>query len=126
MKEEIDSGLPAIGQPFSWALRKGGHVFTTHGPVTAEGKILQGSVEEQAELTLANMAATMRAAGGSLDDILQATVFLLDEQDMKIVDAVWRRHFRAPWPNRASIVVKGLVAPGMRVEVQATGIVDAS
>ena len=123
MREEIDCGLPPMGQPFSWAIRRGGMVFTTHGPVTADGRILQGSVEDQAELTLENLAAAMRAAGGSLDDVVQATVFLLDEGDMAIVDQVWSRHFREPWPNRASIVAKALVAPNMRVEVQAIGMV---
>lgn len=119
----VDSGLPQLDQPFSWTVKSGDTIYTTHGPVTPQGTILDGDITEQTELTLQNLAAAMQAGGGSLDTVQQATVYILDVADMAAVDDVWRRHFSAPWPNRATLVVKALVAPGMRVEVQATGTV---
>ena len=119
----VDSGLPQLDQPFSWTVKSSDTIYTTHGPVTPQGTILDGDVTEQTELTLQNLAAAMQAGGGSLNTVQQATVYILDVADMAAVDAVWRRYFSAPWPNRATLVVKALVAPSMRVEVQATGTI---
>lgn len=120
MRQEIDTGLPSLGQPFSWAVADGAMVYTSHGPVTAEGKILQGDITAQTELTLDNLRRAMEAAGGSLDDVLQVQLYLLDVADMKPVDAVYTQVFRAPYPSRSTAVVAALVAPGMRVELLAT------
>lgn len=119
-REEIDTGLPTPGQPFSWATRADGFVFTTHGPVLPDGSILQGDVTAQARLTLDNLGRALAAAGCGYDDVVQVQIFLVDVADMAPVDAVYRTVFRAPWPTRASLVVAGLVAPGMRIEVCAT------
>lgn len=120
MRTEIDTGLPSLGQPFSWAVRGGDMVFTSHGPVTAEGKILQGDITAQTELTLANLRHAIEAAGGTLDDVCQVQLYLLDVADMKPVDAVYAKFFRAPYPSRSTAVVAALVAPGMRIELLAT------
>ncbi len=120
MREEIDTGLPLLGQPFSWAIRDGEMVYTSHGPVTQDGKISQGDITAQAELTLANLRRAIEAAGGTLDDVRQVQLYLLDAADMKPVDAVYARFFTAPYPSRATAVVAALVAPGMRIELLAT------
>lgn len=120
MKREIDMGLPTPGQPFSWAIGSGDMLFTTHGPVTPEGGILQDTTEAQAHLTFQHFRTTVEAAGGTMDDYLQLQIFLTDPADVGPVDEVYRQYFRAPYPNRATIIVAGLVAPGMKIEV--TGI----
>ena len=115
----LTGGLGEMDQPFTWGRRVGDVVYTTHGPVTPEGTILQDGIEAQADLTLRNLAALLAEAGGTLADVVQARLYLLDVADMAPVDRVWRRHFAPPWPNRASLVVAGLVAPGMRIELTA-------
>ncbi len=120
MRQQIDTGLPSLGQPFSWAIADGQMVYTSHGPVTAEGKILQGDITAQTRLTLQNLRTAMEAAGGSMDDVLQVQLYLLDVADMKPFDAVYAEVFRAPYPSRSTAVVAALVAPGMRVELLAT------
>lgn len=120
MRQQIDTGLPSLGQPFSWAIADGQMVYTSHGPVTAEGKILQGDITAQTRLTLQNLRTAMEAAGGSMDDVLQVQLYLLDVADMKPFDAVYAEVFRTPYPSRSTAVVAELVAPGMRVELLAT------
>lgn len=122
MKEQITGGLPTPPQPFSWAIRSSGLLFVTHGPVQADGSILQGSIEEQAELTLQNFAATLHEVGADMSALVQMTVYLVDGAHMPLVDGVYQRHFSPPYPNRASLIVAGLVAPGMMIEIQ--GIAD--
>ena len=120
MKKELDIGLPTPGQPFSWAIASGDFLFTTHGPVTPEGGILQADIREQAHLTFQHFRTAIEAAGGSMDDYVQLQIFLIDPADVGPVDEVYRQYFRAPYPNRATVIVAGLVAPGMKIEV--TGV----
>ena len=54
MREIVATGLPEIGQPFSWATRGGGMLFTAHGPVRADGSIETGAPEQQIALTTLN------------------------------------------------------------------------
>ncbi|MEO7940813.1 MAG: RidA family protein [Burkholderiaceae bacterium] len=120
MRQEIDTGLPSLGQPFSWAVSDGQMVYTSHGPVTAQGKIVQGDITAQTRLTLHNLRQALEAAGGSLDDVMQVQLYLLDVADMRAVDLVYAEVFRAPYPSRSTAVVAALVAPGMRIELLAT------
>jgi enamine deaminase RidA (YjgF/YER057c/UK114 family) len=117
MKEVVDVGLPNIGQPFSWAVKAGGLLFTSHGPVRADGTIHLGSIEEQTRLTLDNVKRAVEAAGRSMSDVAQMLIYMVDETHMKTIDAIYREYFEAPWPNRSSVVAKALVVPGMLIEV---------
>jgi 2-iminobutanoate/2-iminopropanoate deaminase len=123
MKEEIDCGLPVPGQPFSWAIRVGGVLYTTHGPVRADGSVDTGPIEQQARLTLQNLQRAVHAAGGTMADVVQSQVYLTAAADSPAVDKVWRDFFAPPWPNRATIIAAALVVPGMRIEVVAQAVV---
>ncbi len=117
MKQIIDTGLPSIGQPFSWAVKAGGLLFTTHGPVRSDGSIDTGPIEQQTRLTLENIRRAVTAAGGQMSDVAQVLIYMTDEKDMPVIDSIYREFFEAPYPNRSSMAVHGLVAPGMRVEM---------
>lgn len=118
-KEVIDCGLPALAQPFSWAVKGGGLLFTAHGPVRTDGTIDTGPIEDQARLTFQNLRRALEAAGGTLADVTQVLIYMTDVQDMKAIDAVYREFFAAPYPNRSSAAVAALVVPGMKIEIVA-------
>lgn len=120
MKEVLDVNLPDVGQPFSWAVRSKGVVFTSAGPVRADGTIDTGSIEDQARLTFGNLEKAMQAAGGTLQDVAQVIIYMTDVSDMKAIDAVYREFFSAPYPSRSSAGVQ-LVVPGMKIELVAFG-----
>jgi len=124
MKEVIDVGLPDVGQPFSWAVRSGGILFTSQGPVRKDGSIDTGPIEDQARLTFSNLRAAVEAGGGTLQDITQVLIYMTDVNDMKAIDAVYREFFAPPYPSRSSAAVAALVVPGMKVEIVAFGVVD--
>ena len=119
MKEIVDVGLPALAQPFSWAVKGAGLLFTTHGPVRSDGTIEKGPIDVQARLTLENLRRAVEAAGGQMADVAQVLIYMADETDMPVIDAVYREFFDAPYPNRSSVAVRGLVVPGMKVEMVA-------
>jgi 2-iminobutanoate/2-iminopropanoate deaminase len=122
MKEVIDTGLPPLRQPFSWAVKSAGMLFTAHGPVRKDGSIDTGPVEDQARLTFANLRMTLEAAGGTLDDVAQVLIYMTDVADMPVIDQIYREFFSAPYPNRSSAGV-ALVVPGMKIEVVAYAMV---
>ena len=119
MKQVIDTGLPPLAQPFSWAVKASGLLFTAHGPVLPDGRIETGSIEAQTRLTLANLSQALKAGGANLSDVAQVLIYLTDMADMPAVDAVYREYFEPPYPNRSSVAVVALAVPGMRIELVA-------
>lgn len=120
MKQVIDVGLPALKQPFSWAVKAmGAMLFTAHGPVRQDGGIDTGSIEAQTRLTFENLRRALVAAGGTLADVTQVLIYMTDVTDMPAIDDVYREFFEAPYPNRSSAAVAALVVPGMKIEIVA-------
>jgi enamine deaminase RidA (YjgF/YER057c/UK114 family) len=119
MSEVLTGGLPEPDQPFTWARQDGGVIYTTHGPVQPDGSILDGPIEAQAELTLRNLQAVLDEAGATMQQVTLVHLFLLSVEDMAPVDRIYKEFFTPPYPNRASLVVAGLVAPKMRIELTA-------
>ncbi|ATM06776.1 MULTISPECIES: RidA family protein [Raoultella] len=117
MRDVIHTGLPDIGQPFSWATRGGGMLFTAHGPVRADGTIETGPAEQQIALTFDNLTQALQAAGSHSDNVLQVIIYLTDVNDVARLDDIYRRYFNAPYPNRSTVIVDKLVVPGMKIEI---------
>lgn len=126
MKEVIETGLPALKQPFSWAVKASGSMlFTAHGPVRQDGSIDTGAIDQQARLTFSNLHMALHAAGGTLADVTQVLIYMTDVLDMPAIDAVYREFFTAPYPNRSSAAVAALVVPGMKLEIVAYAMLNA-
>ncbi|AGJ87220.1 enamine deaminase RidA [Raoultella ornithinolytica] len=117
MRDVIHTGLPDIGQPFSWATRGGGMLFTAHGPVRADGTIETGPAEQQIALTFDNLTQALQAAGSHSDNVLQVIIYLTDVNDVARLDDIYQRYFNAPYPNRSTVIVDKLVVPGMKIEI---------
>jgi len=116
----VDTDLPPLDQPFSWAVKASGSMlFTAHGPVRPDGSIDIGPIEKQAHLSFSNLRSAVHAAGGTLDDVTQVLIYMTDVSDMPAIDVVYRRFFDAPYPNRSSMGVAALVVPGMKIEIVA-------
>lgn len=125
MKKAIDVGLPTPGQPFSWAVTSGAMLFTAHGPVRMDGSIDTGPISVQAHLTFSNLKRAVEAAGGTMVDVTQVLIYMLDIADMPAIDSVYREFFQPPYPNRSSAAVSALVVPGMKLEIVAYAMVSA-
>ncbi|PVZ82559.1 RidA family protein [Serratia sp. S1B] len=122
MRTIIETGLPDIGQPFSWATSGGGMLFTAHGPVKKSGSIETGEAEKQIRLTFDNLSATLKAANSHSDNVLQVIVYLTDVKYVKLLDSIYRDYFDAPYPNRSTVIVDKLVVPEMIIEITVSAI----
>jgi 2-iminobutanoate/2-iminopropanoate deaminase len=108
---------PPMG-PFSPAIRVGDFVFVS-GQVGQDGatrQVVAGGASEQTEQIFRNLAAVLRAAGKTLADVVRVGVYLTDMADFPAMNAVYARHFDAPFPARTTIAVAALPL-GASVEI---------
>jgi 2-iminobutanoate/2-iminopropanoate deaminase len=108
----------AIG-PYSQAIRAGNLLFCS-GQIPLDpvsGEIVAGDVRRQAEQVLENIAAVLSAAGEGFNDVVKATVFLVEMSDFGVVNEVYGRYFPDHKPARSTVAVKELPR-GVRVEIE--------
>lgn len=89
----------------------------------ATGQIVGTTIEEQTQITLANLVRILHAGGATVADVVSVTVYLADEKDWGAFDAVYRTVFSAPFPTRA---VVGAQLRGIQVEISAVAAVPPS
>ena len=119
MRTPVQTHLPREEAPIEWAVTADGILYTAHVPLRADGSIETGPIGRQAEVTFDNLRRTLDAAGGSLDDVTQVLVYLTDPAAFQGMNAVYRRCFAKPYPNRATVIVAGLMVPGAMIEIVA-------
>lgn len=126
MIEVIDTGIIASSAPINDCVRAGRHVWLVviaEDPIT--GAITNGDIEAQTRQALSNLQQAIRAAGGELTNLVQVQIFLVDSADAPGMNRVYREFFHTkPYPIRATVVVKELLAKGLRIEITATAVID--
>jgi enamine deaminase RidA (YjgF/YER057c/UK114 family) len=121
--ERIETGIAPSSSPVNDAIRAGKQVWLVaiaEDPVS--GEIVDGDIGVQTRRTVENLDIAIRAAGGTLANIVQVQVFLIDKADAAGMNAVYAEFFKPPYPVRATVVVKELLASGLRVEMLATAV----
>jgi len=104
--------------PFSPAVRAGEFVYLS-GQVAqdpATGLLIDGDATAQTERIFANLGAVLEATGKTFADVVKVGVFLTDMRDYPAMNAVYGRHFAAPYPARTAIAVAALPL-GAAVEI---------
>lgn len=98
----------AIG-PYSQAVVYGDLVLTSGQiPLTAEGTLVEGGIEEQTHQVFRNLQAVLKEAGSSLDRVLKATVFLKDMNQFAQVNQIYESYFGSHKPARSTVEVARL------------------
>jgi len=102
---------PAAIGPYSQAIRVGKTVYLSSqiaiDPTT--NQFMTGaSIEDQTRRVLENLAGVLTAAGMTLDDVVNATVYLQDLNDFAAMNQVYATFFKNAPPARATIQVAGI------------------
>ena len=103
--------------PFSSAVRDGDRVYTS-GQVAqdpATGKLIEGGVAAQTEQIFHNLKVLLQAADKTLADVVKVNVYLTDIKRFTDMNAVYARHFVAPFPARTTV---GVAALPLNAEVE--------
>ena len=109
----------AIG-PYSQGIAAGQFLFVSGQlPINPEnGEMVDGDITARAEQVFHNISAIVKSAGGSMADVVKVTLFLTDMADFQHVNAVYSRHFKAPYPARSAVQVSALPL-GSNIEAEA-------
>jgi len=81
------------------------------------GALAGAGVAEQTEQIMANLGAILEAAGTSLENVVKATIFLVDLGDFQAMNEVYGRHMGDDPPARATFQVAALPS-GALVEIE--------
>lgn len=126
MIERVETGIAPSSAPINDAVRAGKHLWLVaiaEDPVS--GEIVVGDIEAQTRRCIDNLAIALKAAGGSLRNLVMVQIFLTDSADAAGMNAVYREYFtEQPFPVRATVVVKELLAAGLKIEMTATAVLD--
>lgn len=100
---------PPVG-PFSQAVETGGFLYFSGqvGQDPATGKVVEGGVNAETERVFLNLAAVLKAAGRTFDDVVRAGVYLTNIGDFAAMNAIYAKHFAQPFPARTTIGVAAL------------------
>jgi 2-iminobutanoate/2-iminopropanoate deaminase len=123
MIERIETGIAPSSSPVSEAIKAGNQLWLVAiAEDPSSGEIVAGGIAEQTRRTLQNLEIAVKAAGGTMANIVQVQIFLIDAADAKAMNAVYAEFFKQPYPVRATVVVKQLLAEGLKVEMLATAV----
>ena len=107
----------AIGA-YSQAVRAGDSVYLSGQiPLLPSTMELASGVDEQIHQVFRNLSAVAEAAGGSLDQVVKLTVYLVDLGHFARVNEIMAQYFEPPFPARAALGVAAL-PKGAGIEVE--------
>ncbi len=85
---------------------------------------IPADIKGQARQAFTNLKTVLESAGSSLPSVTQLTMYLTDIRDVAAVDEVFTEFFPARYPARTVVQVVALVLPQLRLEVQASALLD--
>lgn len=87
------------------------------------GKSLAGDFEAQAHQSFKNLSRTLEQAGGTLQDIVTMTVFIIDSRYGDRFIDIRKQYFPNGFPASALITCTGFARPEMMVEIQPVAVI---
>jgi enamine deaminase RidA (YjgF/YER057c/UK114 family) len=114
---------PLVG--YSRAVVAGHHVYVSGtAPIPPDGSEPPESVYEQTRLCLSIILDALAVAGARAEDVVRTRLYVVDAEEF---DEVGRAHgdvFGDIRPATAGVVVKALLDPRWRVEIEADAVLD--
>ena len=120
---------PARGYNHGMLAPRDGRLLFVAGQIgwDGEGRVADGFAAQFAQ-ALDNVLAVVRAAGGDATDLARLTVYVVDREEyareLAAVGAAWRERLGRHYPAMALVEVAALLAPGARLEMEATAVVS--
>lgn len=115
----VTSSPPPVG-PYSQAIVTDDLVFVAgQGPMNPATKSLPEAIEGQTHQALCNIRSILAASGGSMDDVVKATVHLADLASFAAFNRVYAEYFHKPYPARTTV---GSRLDGILVEIDVIAI----
>ena len=113
------SKAPAAIGPYSQAVEINNTLYLSGQiPLVPEtGQLVPGDITEQTEQVFRNIAAILKVAGYSFDDVVKSTCLLSDMTNFKAMNAVYAKYYPEKQPARSAFAVKELPL-GSLIEIE--------
>ena len=97
-----------------------------HGAtVDSMGNPIPHDFEAQTRQAFENLGMTLQRAGGSLQDIVTMTVFIIDSRHGTRFVEIRKEFYPVDFPASTLVTVTGFAKPEMMVEITPVAVVDA-
>ncbi|MCI0493925.1 RidA family protein [candidate division KSB1 bacterium] len=110
-KEIIKSpDAPAAIGPYSQAIKVGNTLYCS-GQIAIDpktGELVTENIEAETKQVLDNLGAVLKAAGMDYSDVVQATVYMTDMENYKIINGIYGQYFKENPPARVAVQVANL------------------
>jgi 2-iminobutanoate/2-iminopropanoate deaminase len=73
-----------------------------------DGSVVEGSVKEKLDQIMQNIAAILKAADATLDNIVKVVIYVTDMAQLPEINEVYPTYFTKPFPVREAVCVQAL------------------
>jgi 2-iminobutanoate/2-iminopropanoate deaminase len=108
--------------PYTPIVRAGELIITSGQIGIVDGSIVEGGIASEIEQVFDNLEAVLASEGATLDDVVKATVFILDMADYALMNEHYVARFGDHRPARSAIAVHQLPL-GAQIEIEAIAFV---
>ena len=126
-RQLISSGGPwelIVG--YSRAVRVGDRVFVAGTAPQWPDDAVDPDPAVQARRCFEIIGAALEQAGATFADVVRTRVYLVDSADFEAVSGVHGEHFHDIRPANTTVVVKALLNPAWKVEIEVEAVIGAS
>ena len=83
------------------------------------------NMEQQTEKVILGLKETMEKLGGTLDDIVEVTIFVKEMSSLADVHRVRLKYFNEPFPASTLVQVTEFVNPNALIEINAHAVIGS-
>ena len=118
--EIVNPGTPVAG-PYNPGIKVGNLLF-----ISGQGSA-QGNIIDQTKTAMENIKKVLEAAGGSVANLVNTTIFLKDMNDFGEMNGAYKNFFEEngvteKFPSRATVEVSNLPLKTMLIEIGAIAV----
>ncbi|KAL2128938.1 hypothetical protein VTI74DRAFT_8462 [Chaetomium olivicolor] len=106
-----------VAGPYSQAIKTPNAIYCSGQiPCTAEGNLVEGTIQEKTAACIGNLKAVLEEAGSSIEKVVKVNVFLTDMDNFASMNEEYAKWF-VHKPARSCVAVKQL-PKGVDVEIE--------
>ncbi|MFV8393294.1 RidA family protein [Flavobacterium sp. LB2P6] len=120
----LTENAPAPIGPYNQAVLKGNTLYTS-GQIAinpATGELNTDSIEAETEQVMQNMKAVLEAAGMTFENVVKATIFIIDMNDFGKINTVYGSYFNEKIAPARETVQVACLPKNVNIEISMIAI----
>ncbi len=108
-------------------LNQGGKLLFIAGQTASDkdGNVVgKGDIRAQTEQVYANLKTVLKAAGGTIDDLVMTTTYLVGREYREGYNEVRMRQYKKTPPTSTLVIVSGLAHPDYLIEIAGIAVIS--